>query len=264
VKAVTTAFQLIVEEFRDDLDAIKSVVVAFSEPDKAPKARIAAANSATLLLAATFEEFIREMAREYARAVVNQVASVDKLPPKLIATAWKRTMDSLGRVRLDAETARAGSENVFGAAQARFSVIYEFCKGDLTQDIYRDLIHNENNMRGPELNALFKVSGLADVCRKLADRPGILEHFGEAEATKAHAQLLDEIESFFERRNGIAHALNPGQSTGPDQILNDITFLDLFGQALCETLDAGVRPIEPPSPSRSDGGLQSASMNSRI
>lgn len=234
---MVTSFQLIVEEFTDDLEAIRLVVNAFSEPDKAPKARVAAANSATLLLAATFEEFIREMAREYARSVVTKVNSVSKLPAKLIATAWKRTMDGLAKIRLDAAAAAAGSEQVFGTAQARFSVIYEFCKGDLTQDIYRELIHNENNMRPSELNGLFSVSGLSDVCRKLADKQKILEHFGEVEPGKAHGQVLTEMESFFERRNGIAHALNPGQSTGPDQILNDIMFLECFGHALGATLD---------------------------
>jgi hypothetical protein len=46
------------------------------------------------------------------------------------------------------------------------------------------------------------------------------------------------MEDFFERRNAIAHALNPGQSSGPDQIVNDIDMLESFGKALRETLDA--------------------------
>ena len=60
-------------------------------------------------------------------------------------------------------------------AQARFSVIYEFVKGDLTQDIYRDLIHNENNMRPNQLNAMFTVAGLSDICSKVCDKPAMLD-----------------------------------------------------------------------------------------
>lgn len=234
---MASVFEVINEEFVDDMEAIRSLVVTFSDPQKSTKARIAAANSATLLVAATFEEFVREMAREYARAVVTGTESFEKLPPKLASTAWKRTMDALGRIRFDEEQARTGTENSFAAAQARFSVIHDFCKGDLTQDIYRDLIHNENNMRPTELNGLFKVSGLGDVCKKLSDKQALLEVFGETDVGKAHGKLISSLENFFERRNAIAHALNPGQSSGPDQIVNDINMLECFGKALCETLN---------------------------
>ena len=78
---MTTELTLITEEFDSDLEAIRLLVNAFknSPPISAPKARIAAANSATLLLAATFEEFVREMARAYAKAVVTAAHSLEEL-----------------------------------------------------------------------------------------------------------------------------------------------------------------------------------------
>lgn len=246
---MASTFEVITEEFAEDLEAIRSLVVTFSDPQKTAKARIAAANSATLLLAATFEEFAREMAREYARAVVTNTESFEKLPSKLASTAWKRTMDGLAKVRLDIEKTGAGREHLFSDAQARFTVIHAFCKGDLTQDIYRDLIHNENNMRPTELNGLFKVSGLGDVCKKLSDKQSMLDTFGETEPDKAHGKFLGELENFFERRNAIAHALNPGQSSGPGQIINDIDMLVSLGKSLCETLVA-CAPITPIVPAR--------------
>nr|WP_275983086.1 HEPN domain-containing protein [Propionivibrio soli] len=219
------------------MEAIRSLVVTFDEPQNNLKVRIAAANSSTLLVAATFEEFVREMAREYARFVVNRTESFAKLPSKLASTAWKRTMEGLAKIRFHEDEAGMGTENPFSAAQVRFSVIHDFCSGDLTQDIYRDLIHNENNMRPNELNSMFKVSGLSDVCRKLSHRQSILDVLGETEGAKAHGKLINMLEDFFERRNAIAHSLNPGQSSGPDQIVNDINLLESFGRALCETLD---------------------------
>ncbi len=240
---MATTFEVICEEFCEDLEAIKSLVVTFNDPNQSNKARIAAANSATLLLAATFEEFIREMAREYARVVVSTAGSFDRLPSKLAATAWSRTMNGLAKVRLDGDQASSSPQTIF-AAQARFTVVYEFCKGDLTQDIYRDLIHNENNMRPNELNSLFKVSGLSDVCKKLSDKQPILDVIGETEPVKIHWKLISTLEDFFERRNAIAHALNTGQSSGPNQILNDIGLLEAFGKALCITLPESA-PTEP-------------------
>lgn len=235
---VSTAFSLITEEFGDDLDAIRSLVKAFDDPHKsAPKARIVAANSATLILAATFEEFVREMARAYARAVVTAIDSFERLPPRLAYTAWRRTMQALARIRIDRRIKTFSEENVFSDALTRFNIVYEFCKGDLSRDIYNELIYNENSMRPGEINSLFNVSDLSDVCSKLAEKKPLLENFGEAEAGKAHGRLLASLEEFFERRNAIAHQLNPARSSGSDQILKDIDMFDAFGKSLCETLE---------------------------
>jgi hypothetical protein len=237
---VADVFEVIAEEFVDDTEAIRLLITTFSDPNQPNKSRIAAANSASLLLAATFEEFVREMAREFARTIVNKTDSFDKLPTKLAHTAWKRTMEGLSKMRLEGDYAHGGSENAFGAALARFTVIYEFCKGDLSQDIYRDLIHNENNMRPNELNSLFKVSGLIDVCKKLSNESPILDHFGETEPDRAHGKLISALEDFFERRNAIAHALNRGQSSGPNNINTDINLLQNFSKALRKTLGDSV------------------------
>ncbi|MDR3439824.1 HEPN domain-containing protein [Telmatospirillum sp.] len=249
-------FQAITDDFIGDLDAIRDLIATFSDAKKPGKIRLAAANSATLLVAATFEEFAREMAREYARAVVQGTESFEKLPRNLASTAWKRTMDGLGKVKFDGSQ-KSGSD-VFSAAQARFAVVYEFCKGDLSKDIYRELIHNENNMRPAQLNGLFKVSGLGDVCTLCSDKQPLLDIFGETEPEKAHGKLLSGMEDFFERRNEIAHALNPGQSSSPGQIATDIDMLESFGRALCETLHATAPPphATTPTPDRGDDAPQ--------
>jgi len=145
-------------------------------------------------------------------------------------------MTSLARVRFDVE--QSARESLMVDTQARFLVIYEFVKGDLTQDIYRELIHNENNMRPNELNSMFNIAGLSDVCSKVCDKPAMLTFFGETDEGKAHGKLLAALEDFFERRNGIAHALNPGQSSGPEQIMTDLDMLQAFSEAMVQTLDA--------------------------
>ena len=234
---MSTEFELIAEDFDQDLEAIQSLVDAFKDPNtSAPRARIAAANSATLLLAASFEEFVREMAREYAKSVVAAANSIDKLPASLVNTAWRRTMELLGSI--DAPTGGLPTDGEFTDALAKFNAVYNFCKGDLSQDIYSELIHNENNMRPREINSLFKVAGLSDVCLKVADKAAILENFGESESAKAHGRLLNVFEGFFERRNIIAHSLNLARSSGSDQIQKDVAMFKAFAKALCETLQA--------------------------
>lgn len=226
-----TDFFLITEEFSSDLDAIRSLVKAFDEPRRGnPKTRIAAVNSSTLLLAATFEEFVRQMARANAKAVVASVQSFEDLPPRLPATAWLRTLKTLARLQINNRT------NLM-EARVRFNTIYEFCGGDLEQDIYDELIHNENNMRPAEINSLFRVSGIIDICSRVANKQHLLANFDETEPGKAHGRLLESLDEFFDRRNRIAHSLDPAQSSGPDQAIKDINLFSAFGQALCETLE---------------------------
>ena len=205
----------------------------FESPGGNAKVRIAAANSATLLVAATFEEFVREMARAHARMIVTTTSSFDKLPKKLISTVWKRSMEGLARLRLDGE--QLAREDL--TIETRFSAAYSFVKGDRTQDIYKELIHNENNMRANEINSMFGVAGLSDMCAKVCDNQAMIEFFGETEPGKAHGKLLAALNDFFERRNGIAHALKPDRSSAPNQIVTDLDMLQARSEAMIQTLD---------------------------
>ncbi|WP_296575775.1 HEPN domain-containing protein [Phreatobacter sp.] len=237
---MTTVFEAITDDFLDDLGAIAALVGTFGASSHPIKARIAAANSSTLLLAATFEEFVREMAREFARAVVLSASSVDNLPKKMTATAWKRTMDGLGRIKFD--KSENGLSDAFGSAQSRFSIVYDFCRGDLSKDIYRELIHNERNMRPDQLNELFNVSGLGNVCRLCYEKPIMRSFYGEDDNSNLGKKFFSSFNDFFERRNDIAHALSAQKSNGPQQIETDIRMMTCFAQALRETLE-GAAPL---------------------
>ncbi len=231
-------FGVILEEFEQELDDIRMLVEPGAGAKPSARARVAGANAAVLLLAATFEEFIRSSAREYARAVVAATFSYDKLPPKIAAVAWKRTMEGLARIHLDPKKKVFSRESVFSDAQTRFSIAYQFCRGDLTQDIYQDLIHNENNMRPQEMNSLFKVSNLGNICFLIANFDGLKAFFGQDDHGAAHGKLLNALEDFFDRRNQTAHAVRAMSSVSPDTIKADIDLLSIFAKALANTLDA--------------------------
>lgn len=240
---MVSPFDVIFDEFEEEAQAILGLVEA---PDASrtsqPRSRIAAANAAVLLLAATFEEFIREMARAYARAVVESCASYDRLPPKMAPVAWRRTMEALARFQLDPQTQVFSRESVFSDAQTLFTVVYDFCRGDLTQDIYEHLIHNENNMRPQEINAMFKVSGLKNTCMAVSADEDLKALLGETEQNLAYEVLISRIDAFFERRNQVAHSLRAMRSSGPAQITDDIGLLRTFGKALAATLNSNAPP----------------------
>jgi len=241
-----SAFAVILEDFEDELTAVGALVSASADPNTArPKTRIAGANAAVLLLAATFEEFVREMARAYARAIVEACDSYEKLPHKLATVLWKRTMEALARLQLSPRKEIFSRESIFSDALTRFTVTYQFCRGDISQDIYEDLIHNENNMRPQEINSLFNLSGLKNVCMVASDNDGLMELLNETEPTKANARLVDRMDEFYERRNQIAHSIRAMRSSGPQEISGDIEMMRRFGQALCLALEKQLE-VAPP------------------
>ena len=240
---MSSQFSVIFEEFSEELEAIQVLVSASGDPKLGrPKARIAGANASILLLAATFEEFVREMARAYARSVIAAATSYDRIPTKLASVAWRRTMESLARIAINPN--EAVRESAFSEAHTKFSVVYQFCRGDITQDIYQDLIHNENNMRPGEINSLFKISNLNNVCLLASDSDHLKELFDEKEVGKVHGLLLKALEAFFERRNQVAHSISAMRSASPDLINGDIKLLSCFGAALAATLEAKVPVLQ--------------------
>ena len=235
-----TEFSAIADEFEQDLENIRSLVSAFDSPDKSsPGVRVAAANSATLLLAATFEEFVREMARCYAKFVVGSTDRVESLPQRFNETVWRRTMASLERIRFESQPA----PQLILDAKAKFDAVFEFCSGDLDQDIYEVLIHNENNMRTGQINAVFKISGLQNVCLLLSDKQAISDTFSQQDSGQVHGLILSSLDNFFDRRNEITHSLNSTSSSGSIQINQDIDMFWAFGKSLCETLEAESQTI---------------------
>lgn len=92
-------------------------------------------------------------------------------------------------------------------------------------------------MRPQEINSLFDISGLRDVCLLASGDVEFMSLLGEVEPGKAHGQLVERLEEYFERRNQVAHAINAMRSSGPEKISTDIELLRRFGRALCAVLE---------------------------
>lgn len=226
------SFNVIAQDFSDNLSAIQTLLDTFDGPGAPNKVRIASANSAILLLASTYEEFIRQMAREYARVVVETTAAFEDIPISIVETAWQRTLDGAARVKALPPRRSANFQSAVKEVQPKLDAVIDFVLGDKSQDIYDELIHNQNNMRPNEMNGLFRVSGLKNVCRKICDNVELREYFGEDDEEKTHGLLLSRLESFFQTRNEIAHSLNPRSFVAPHIIRDEIRMFHAVGQAL--------------------------------
>ena len=236
---MSSIFSSIVQEFNDDLGAMKALLRIVEGGAIASKIKIAGANSVVLLLAATYEEFVREMAREYAKHVVSLASDIQLVPESMLETAWRRTLED--GIRGVSRRRRRGADFQSAAVivKQRIDALIYFMDGDKQQDIYDNLIHNENNMRTQEMNSLFKVSGLDNVCRRICDYHHLTSYFQEADGNRVHGLLINRIDRFFDKRNEIAHSLRPGNSWAPDMIREEIGMLAAIGEALREVVVTG-------------------------
>lgn len=241
---MTSSYDLIAEDFLADLAALSELVSAAHSGGTSPKTRIASVNSSTLLLAATFEEFVREMGRQFARDMVSRTADPRRLPKKLTATAWKRTLEHLARARIDTGGTPLSLDHISSDSRAKFDAVWAFLGGDVTQDIYSTLIHNENNMRPGEINAVFSVCDLQNICLKISGHERMKVCFGEEDGGRVHGKFLVWLNDFMETRNSIAHALNLGSSVGPDDFASWVRTFEAIAHALAGTLPNSL-PVLP-------------------
>jgi hypothetical protein len=233
---MATAFDAISDDFLSDIEALAELVGLVAVGGGSSKSRVSSINSATLLLAATFEELVREMGRQFARELVSRTDNVANLPRKLTATAWKRTLENMARAKIDTGGTSTPLLHISSESRSEFESICKFLEGDTSQDIYKHIAHNENNMRPDQINAIFKVCDLGNICGKIAQTDFMKGYLGEDDEGQAHFKFTVALNDFMEKRNGIAHSLNPGRSVSAERFLDDVNLFRAVALALAACL----------------------------
>lgn len=235
-----TEFELIFEEFSAELDALSEMTAA---PGKqvsellTSRARIAAGNAATLLLAAVFEEYVRQQLKAAFKEKGKRAKGISDFPNNIASKIWRRALETLARTQFEEVEANA---RIF---EERFAAVVSFSiKKDVTSDVSDAIAHNENNMRPNQLAELFNQIGISNILHKTCDEQDLMDHLNCDESEKARSALVTQIEEFFRRRNHVAHAIKLGSSSGPLEISQDIELFRVFGQSLFRALNRELPP----------------------
>ena len=122
-------------------------------------------------------------------------------------------------------------------AEAKTDAVFGFLRGNTGRDIYDGLVQNEGNMRPQEINRLFNISQMSDVCSQVSGEQDVIDHFHVDSPTTSATELVDFINEFIEQRNGIAHALTSSVSVAPSEIRDYIKTLCVFADSLCGILE---------------------------
>jgi hypothetical protein len=228
------------DEFLEELAGIREFSNPAGEADLralSGRARVAAANGATLLLAALYEECVRQMIKtvfNFRRATPGGRAG---FPDKLPSAVWRRSLERLARKQFD-DLVREASD-----VDLQMKQIVSFCiKGDLGADVSTTVSHNDNNMRPEEMGRLFSQVGISDVFSKLGECEQIKAFFAVSSRGKAAENAKAALEEFFRRRNEIAHAIQIGASGGPASLNKDVEFFEAMSEALVGLLTRELVP----------------------
>lgn len=238
---MASEFDAILDEFSDELDSLSELAggrtASSGGTGLTPRARVAAANAAVLLLAAVFEEHIRQQVRAAFREKTRVSTTLADFPQKIAAVVWKRSLEGLARTPFEEIEANLRSTDDLVAATLSFCL-----RKEVSADVGQALSHNENNMRPGELNRLFNQIGLKSIISECCKQPRLKAFLGRDTYGTAQVELESRLETFFRRRNGIAHAIQFGSSSGPTELLQDIEMFRALSQALAATLPLLLAP----------------------
>ena len=185
-----------------------------------PDILVEISRASTLLISSGFEEYIRQIATESCKHLVSNTKLIENIPNNLLQTAWKRTFYVISS-DLDKELPylEMYRKAILGATP-KIDALFNFIHGDLNQDIYDRLIYNQYNMNADELNNMFKVSGIKNMCKEISKSTHIKDHFGPLSNTII--DLRNTLNQFIIRRNEISHST--GESTRNFSTTLDIKF----------------------------------------
>ena len=196
-----------------------------------------------LLLAATFERFVRDMAALVARSAVETAGKVERVPTSLLRAAWKRTFEAIGRAEVPQSTKTAAIHDAVNSAESRADALFSFLRGNVNRDIYDGLVRNDMNMRVAQINDLFSISSLSNVCSLVSKEQSVIEHFNADTGDASTEELRRFIDGFIEKRNNIMHALSSSVSAAPTDVCGSIESFKIFAQSLCDVLEGMYVPF---------------------
>ena len=190
--------------FKTDIELVSNTVEKLKN-DSSKKARIAIIHSSILLMAALFEKFIREIATEYLKVNIPNSQNINKVPSDFKLALWRRTFQSINKELTKEVMNSNGVRDIIIESELKIKKLFGFLQGDLSFNIYEDLIHNEHNMTETQVNEIFKVCGIAEICKEVCEGEQINRLYSLREKQSNYHHFRTSLDRFIKLRNSVAH-----------------------------------------------------------
>ena len=229
---MSTNYSSITNDFHKRLANIEFLDSKLNVKD--PEILVEISRASILLISSGFEEFVRQIATEACKRVVKNAKSLKYIPDALLQTAWNRTFEVISS-NLDKKLPHLEKfHQASNFAKPKIDALFGFIHGDLNQDIFDDLIYNKYNMKAQELNSMFRVCGIKNMCIEISKSKNTKKFFGPL--GDLNTQLTNTLNQFMIRRNEISHST--GYPSGNFSTISDIEFFRALTKDICLVLES--------------------------
>jgi hypothetical protein len=185
-------------------------------------------------LYASLEKFLENLVDAYARLVARRM-QYSELPPKLVQKHMIKSAEMLSRGRL-------GEGRYIGIREVDVVKNLYDCLTDATPYALNQMavVAHDLNLRYNEINALFAVIGIEQVCDLIRRADAMREWYTASQALSGLSQdgvpsatIEQRINDVVERRNQVAHrGGNPLELFGPDEMFDTVAFIDALSRSI--------------------------------
>jgi len=186
------------------------------------------AAAAIVLLAAHFEEYIRQQVEEYATAVVAEYAHLeDEFRENLIDTYWRAGSGRLGRIRPKGDPGWAGGAELLLRGLISYPVT-----GNITEFAANLVSEHENNMRWEIVTNLMARVGVQKLSERLFRSADLKRSLGNPLKSDFSRSLRIRLNEFYTTRNSIVHSIAQNAGIGTTIFDNWAQFFRFFTTAI--------------------------------
>ena len=221
--------------FKTDIELVSNTVEKLKN-DPSKNARIAIIHSSILLMAALFEKFIRDIATEYLKVNIPNSRNISAVPTDFKLALWRRTFLSINRGLTKEVMNNNGVSDIIIESELKIKKLFGFLQGNLGFNIYEDLIHNEHNMNESQLNEIFKICGIAEICKEVCEGEQIKKLYSLREKQSNYHHFRTSLDRFIKLRNSVAHDFDFKYSDNAVEFYYNCEMLIAFATDLCSCL----------------------------
>jgi hypothetical protein len=222
-------------EISSKQDGIQKHVIAGLElPLIPPDGKNTMAASAVVLLAAHFEEYIRQQVEEYAKGVVQEYAHLDEtFKTKLISTYWRAGTGKISRIYPKGDLSWIGPAKTMLEGLIAYPV-----GGDINSFVAAMLCEHENNMRWDTITELSARVGVNKLSDRMFKSARLKSNLGTVRKDQFASDVRDKLSEFYDLRNGLVHSISQNIGIGFTVFSGWAEFLTVFADAFAEGLVA--------------------------
>lgn len=186
-----------------------------------------------VLLAAHFEEYVRQQVEEFARAAVAEYAFMEiEHQEKWLDNYWRAGSNRLNRIRPKGDPTWAT-----GAQTLLLSLLEYPIRQNVSSFIADMLAEHDNNMRWDTISEITARVGVQKLSDKLFKSTDLKGEVGNPKKDLFVPSLRAKLNEFYTLRNGIVHSISQNAGIGPTIFHSWIRFFRVFTTAFAGAME---------------------------